>query len=675
MKTSLINLLILWTIFIIASSCVAPAPQAFSYETKQVANVLNFKGTPNSPDYRESLAYSDQGAWFAYGFPSDSHYAGGFSGPFLMTQENGVWCSPVLSQLILKNKKTGEEFQWEDFRIKTYSYNSHLEQTYSGPLLNVNQILFFSSPSTAIQVSMITNNSEESLYLRPEWTGSLILKNIHFEEFDHITTIVSEESTSTGYIYYPAEDILHMKVNDSSLHVQLNTMTLRPGESRELICAHVFIETADHSRDEIGKMDDVVGNWQELLLARMAEKENELNILESRITHREDEGNQRFLLSKAIMTLQNNWRVPAGELKHSGLFPSYHYVWFHGFWAWDSWKHASALAFYNTLLAKEQIRAMLDFMNEDGFIADCVYRDTSIENHNYRNTKPPLLAWAVWNVFNQGHDTSFLEEVYPSIIKQHEWWYKNRDHDQDYICEYGSTDGTLIAAKWESGMDNAVRFDNSQILKNSENAYSLNQESVDLNAYLCAEKKFLVSMAKVLNKSQDVQRFGKEADFLAVNIQNQFFDPRSGWFYDTNLEGDQFIDVMGCEGWIPLWANVAFPEQANAVRNNIMNPLFFNTYMPLQTLSAAHPEFKPDGGYWRGPNWLDQAYFGIKGLRNYGFTEEADQLTHKLIYNAEGLLDEGPSIRENYHPLTGEGLESSNFSWSAAHYILLLLDK
>jgi putative isomerase len=94
----------------------------------------------------------------------------------------------------------------------------------------------------------------------------------------------------------------------------------------------------------------------------------------------------------------------------------------------------------------------------------------------------------------------------------------------------------------------------------------------------------------------------------------------------------------------------------------------------LPTLNASHPQFKPNGGYWRGPVWLDQAYFGVRGLRNYGFQEEADELTHKLMHNAEGVLISGKSIRENYNPITGEGLEAENFSWSAAHYLLLLLN-
>ena len=48
--------------------------------------------------------------------------------------------------------------------------------------------------------------------------------------------------------------------------------------------------------------------------------------------------------------------------------------------------------------------------------------------------------------------------------------------------------------------------------------------------------------------------------------------------------------------------------------------------------------------------------------------------TVKILEGAEGILGKGKSIRENYHPITGEGLNAQNFSWSAAHIIMLLTD-
>nr|WP_255702521.1 trehalase family glycosidase [Salinimicrobium sediminilitoris] len=224
-------------------------------------------------------------------------------------------------------------------------------------------------------------------------------------------------------------------------------------------------------------------------------------------------------------------------------------------------------------------------------------------------------------------------------------------------------------------MDNGVRFDRSKLLKNGEKAYSLDQESVDLNAYLYAEKLYLAKIAAVLELDNKIGEYENLAAALKTKIQNQFFDTKTGWFYDTSLDGNEFIKVRGSEGWIALFTEVASQEQAAHMKETMMDPQHFNLKVPLQTLDATHPAFEPDGGYWRGPNWLDQAYFGLMGLRNYGYETEANELAYKLLHQAEGVLKSGKSIRENYNPVTGEGLEAQNFSWSAAHLLMLLTNE
>ena len=100
----------------------------------------------------------------------------------------------------------------------------------------------------------------------------------------------------------------------------------------------------------------------------------------------------------------------------------------------------------------------------------------------------------------------------------------------------------------------------------------------------------------------------------------------------------------------------------------------FNTFVPLPTLAANQAKFNPLKGYWRGPVWIDQAYFAIEGLKAYGYDQEAEVLKNKLLQNAGGLLEKGKPIHENYHPITGDALGAENFSWSAAHFLLLYLD-
>ena len=639
------------------------------FDTTIPHNVINYVKHKDSKGNELAFAFSDQGAWFGYGLPDSSTTKIGFTGPFLMTQENGIWSSKALSHLILldENRKT------ICFNSSCRSYNSHLEITWKNIDLELRQYLFFVDELTAITATKIINLSNKEASLTPQIIGTIDNKTLHLNSKGNTIIINSEKSDATGFIS-SLNEVINQNVTDTSYHLALQNIQIKPGKETDIIWSQSFVFEQDIKDFDTKNTNRQMQDWQNLLQANINKKEIEFIKVKSKLKEEFKDSAYDILLAKALLTLQNNYRAPAGELKHAGVFPSYHYEWFHGFWAWDSWKHAVALAQYNTEKAKDQIRAMIDYIEPNGFIPDCIYRDTTIEKHNYRNSKPPLLSWAVWEIYKNDADKYFLKEMLPSLLLQHSWWYKNRDHDNDKICEYGSTDGTLIAAKWESGMDNAVRFDHSKLLKSSETAYSLNQESVDLNAYLYADKIYLTEILKELGQLELGMRFQLEAKILKQKIQTQFFDSVTGWFYDTDISGKSFIKTKGCEGWIPLWAKVATTNQAEKIAEKMMDTAYFFKQVPFQTLSASDKKFKPYRGYWRGPVWVDQAYFGIKGLQNYSFNKEAIQAVNQMLHNAEGLMEKGPAIRENYNPITGEGMEAYNFSWSAAHFMLMILD-
>ncbi|PHS09526.1 MAG: trehalase [Kordia sp.] len=657
---------------------------ACKQEPKEILLNTNLEFSKNSLDYRitpkdsldkSGLMFSDQGAWFAYGLTDSTNSDTGFSGPFLMTQQNGIWSSLSLSRLLLSSGIHNDNLinRTTDL-IQQESYSSHLEQVFKNDRIELKQQLVFLSGHTALQKMTVTNVSDKSIQVNASIQGGVHDIGIVVSQEDDIIKLTSSKSDAIGYIQASNKiERIYVLDNNTFYGMALEVFSLEPNESKEIVVSQTFI-FSEYSW-EVEKEVIANANFDSVLNHRKSEKEIQLAKVIKQLNPSFHDSLAKNIVAKSMLTLQNNWRIPTGEIKKQGLFPSYHYKWFHGFWAWDSWKHAVGLSYYNTTIAKDQMRLMFDFQKEDGFITDCVFRDTTIEKHNERDTKPPLAAWAVAKIYEQDSDVEFVKELYPKLVKYHNFWYAKRDHDQDGLCEYGSTDGSLIAAKWESGMDNAIRFDNSKILKNSEDAYSINQESVDLNAYLYAEKLYLVTLATVLGKEDDVKKFKFEAKILKIKIQNQFYDENDGWFYDTDLAGTTFIKGEGSEGWTALWANAATQEQAEAVKDKMMNPKKFFTTVPFQTMSADHEKFNPLKGYWRGPNWLDQAYFGVKGLRNYGFNTAADKATSQILNGAEGLLEKGPSIRENYHPITGKGLNAENFSWSAAHILMLLIEE
>jgi putative isomerase len=267
-----------------------------------------------------------------------------------------------------------------------------------------------------------------------------------------------------------------------------------------------------------------------------------------------------------------------------------------------------------------------------------------------------------------------VKEIFPKLLRYHRWWYTHRDHDRNGLCEYGSTDGTLQAAKWESGWDNAARFDSAKMLQNNSHAWSMDQESCDLNCYLFVEKYCLSRLATIIGDLRLSVDLFRQANLLADQISHKMWDENTGFFYDIRIGTGRPVVVAEPNGWIPLWAGIAGKEQAAQIVKKIMNPSEFNTFVPFPTVSAGSPAFNPEKGYWRGPVWLDQAWFALKGMRDYSYTREADSLMIKLMKNCEGMLDPSMPVRENYHPLNGKGLNASGFSWSAAHILMMISD-
>ena len=634
----------------------------------QYVDVLNIKKIPSAEKNLDAFGFSDRGAWHAYSLPPDDsvQYYAGFCGPLLM-KNSGRWLGKISSQLVLIGEN-GVQLEWLKEKSEIHYYPGKLEQLHSTSALRAEQSLVFADERTALIVSAVTNFSKEGQKFR------IKLRSRFFKQMPDIVRsnnqiLVSIEDGSIFCLTLPDNQFDFEKDSTGFTITLKKEFSLMPGKSMNLNIAESYFFNKSELTTWKVKLDGCLKAPESVMVANAKRWNGYFSkIFENGNKYLDTVGYKRLAV-KCVQTLLSNWRSPAGALKHNGVFPSTAYQGFYGFWSWDSWKHAVALASFDETLAKESIRSMFDFQNASGMIADCVYHD-SIEN-NWRDTKPPLAAWAVWKVFEATGDTSFVKEMYPRLLRYHNWWYKYRDNNSNGFCEYGSTDGTLIAAKWESGMDNAVRFDNSAIRKNKNGEWSLDQESVDLNVYLQQEKVFLSKLASVTCSSENQNLFNKEAEVLAGKILTYFWSDAGSYFMDYNYQQNTFIPSFGPEGWLPLWASIANKVQAQQIEKVMTDPKHFNTNVPLPTLDLSNPAFDPEDGYWRGPVWLDQFYFGVEGLRKYGYEKEASEMTFKMLSNSEGLLDKG-AIRENYHPATGKGLNADHFSWSAAMLLLLL---
>ncbi|GLQ52520.1 trehalase family glycosidase [Dyella flava] len=625
-------------------------------------DVLDMHGKPASPTDRSFNIFFDAGAWHGYSLPPLGDDDTGFIGPFVHSLGDGRWVGRRFARVVLQD--TGSQQNIALVPTESHSAPGYLVRHFSSPQVSVDQVLFFANSWHAL--ARIELKATRALDLHVAIEGQAMPGEVP-------ATVTGGEAVEQSFAHSPSilSTTLHVdgapaqraSVSGDDYQISLTQpLHLKSGQTVVLYVDQLL--TYNPQTDQPQAVDDETAwtanrkRWAGYLAS----------VVPSHLAGLADDTAQRVAV-KAIITLLGNWRAARGDLHHDGVIPSYSNPDFNGFWAWDSWKHAAALALFAPQLARDQMRAMFDYQTADGMVPDCIYLDKA--GDNWRDSKPPLATWATLAIYRATGDKAFLAEMYDKLVRYHRWWFSARDHDHNGLVEYGSTDGTLIAAKWESGMDNAVRFDATAMLKNGNGEWSMDQASVDLNAYLYQEKLELAEIARVIGKDADYHQWLKEAAAMRGAIQARMYDPQRGYFFDAHLGDGHLVHVYGSEGWAPLWAGVASPQQAARVVGVMLDPHKFATYMPFPTLARDDPRFSPVTGYWRGPLWLDQAYFGVQALRRYGYAAQADDMARRLVSNAKGLTAQAP-MYENYDPLTGQGYQSANFSWAAASYLLLL---
>ncbi|QLE83737.1 cell wall anchor protein [Shewanella sp. Scap07] len=713
------------TVMLCAACTLAPT----SIDT----NLLDYQGTPQSMEQRDAkgnllipAVYTDLGAWHGFHLPADETDFGAFTGPLIIAQEYSVHFSDALQRLALVDRLSGKSWSLaEATKQHIYSVSGSLVQEFQWPTLTLKTQSQFSDSRTAVVSTTLINRSDTQQQWQLHWQGQPFDSHPNLKDYQ---LIAATENVGNGVrwqlnpvrekwqlmladaqyelLFEQATDI---QINNSQYQASSQVITLAPLEQTTLRSAQRYFHTQkarkaagvfDWSGVD-GSLDANHSRWQQ----RLANLNRGGSMLDKRMA------------AKSMQTLIHNWRSPAGAIIHDAITPSITYKWFNGVWAWDTWKQAVALAQFDPQLAQANVSAMFDYQfdqhdsvrpQDAGNLPDAIFynqddnRGGDGGNWNERNGKPPLATWAVWQIYQQTQDLALLQRFYPKLVAYHQWWYRNRDHNGNGLVEYGANvhpmhvkqgvidrQAIIEAAAWESGMDNAPRFDDSDDLQILSNVgigpgatepqllgYSISQESVDLNAYLYAEKQWLAQIADLLGQQQQSLQWQQQAATLKHKIQTQMFDPQSEFFYDVRFNGERSWRLVeagrGVEGWVALWAGVATDAQAKQMIERYVNESAFATKVPFPTVSADSPAFAPSQ-YWRGPVWLDQSYFALHGLARYGYEQQAKQLARQLVSAGEGMQTQQP-IRENYHPLTGEGLHCTNFSWSASVLLLLYTD-
>lgn len=603
-------------------------------------NILDIAYTPDTLTRCRGW-FTDAGSWMGFTLPQKDHWVNGFCGPFSLDMNRRQWMAQ--SAVTVGYADQANVIFTPD---STCYFPGELYLSASSEKGKIIQHLNFLDASTAL-LRIHSDAGKELSLTASQWGKEIQVQT------DQNTVIARHPSGEIVALTFTPD--VSVKGTDNNYQAKIN------GSEHDTYVAISFYTGEKELSAGLQKAQLALSNPQEGLKANKERWEGYL----TKILRKDMKPEYDRIAVKAVVTLISNWRTHRGGLLHEGIVPSHAAYYFVGFWAWDTWRFSAALAKFDPELAKDNIRAMFDYQQPDGMIIDCIYTDPA--ENNARDSKPPLVSWAVDEIFTHTNDTAFISEMYPQLMAYYKWWYNKRDHNRNGMCEYGSTDGTLEAAAWESGMDNAIRFDDAKMLKNNgaEDAWSMDQESVDLNAYLALECKLLKKFASILGVTFDGPDYSSQ-------VADYFFDKEKGFFFDRRLKDGSFIQEPGCEAYTPLWTEVATADQVKAMLPLLTDTAKFSTYIPFPTVAADNPKYNPRG-YWRGPIWLDQTYFAIRGLRNYGYNKMADEYTLQVFDRLQGLK-EGAPIHENYGTHTGELLKAPHFSWSSSHLLMLYDD-
>ena len=402
-------------------------------------------------------------------------------------------------------------------------------------------------------------------------------------------------------------------------------------------------------------------------------------------------------------------------------------------WNWDSGFIAYGYSHYDIEKAVGELRSLFKGQWGNGFLPHIIFHTKSdgyFPNYDFWNTseiskhapkdvhtsgitQPPLHAVIVWHIYEVLKKTDeekakkLLAELYPKLIKLHEYFYTKRDPEKSGMI--------TIYHPWESGFDNSPRWDtslNAVEVKDLPEYERLDTKIVDskfrptdaeydkyvylanelkkknyddnliykdhpfkvkdkvFSSILCLANKKLELMAEVLKEDDSeirewTRRFEK-------SLMEVMWCEEDKLFYDFDVVAQKQIKMRTIASLMPIITGLLSESQINEMTIHLDKVNFCGdkscTLGLLPSAGFHEHEFNHEQ-YWRGPIWVNINWFLYKGFLINGMKDRAESLRIHIL-----RLIEEEGFWEYYSPINAQGLGSENFSWTAALAIDLLYE-
>ncbi len=278
-------------------------------------------------------------------------------------------------------------------------------------------------------------------------------------------------------------------------------------------------------------------------------------------------------------------------------------------------------------------RVFMERQHPDGYInyRTGPYLNETIPDNGQLTTSAPWFNWENWEIYKLTKDRKFLEDAYLSGKKLFEYFMKNRDSNNDGLCEWGG-DGELESVR------------DARVAIWDEVGKPSNFDDVALNFDLVKEAKSLEAMANDLGFKEEAKTFKENYEKRTALINKFMWDPVTKFYYNINKNDHSFTfkkknDLKRKEiiAFLALWSGVANKVQAKELVKHLTDPKEFWRNYGVPSLSADDSYYVPIG-YWNGPVWTQWQYLIFRGLIDYGYKKEAKELVKKVLTNVDYQL-------------------------------------
>lgn len=301
--------------------------------------------------------------------------------------------------------------------------------------------------------------------------------------------------------------------------------------------------------------------------------------------------------------------------------------------------------------------------HKDGFICREIKESDGkdfFERFDVNSTGPNVFPWTEWEYYLNFNDTLRLKEVFPPLLAYYQWFKTYRSWQ----------DGTYYSSGWGCGMDNQPRLP-----EGLNHAWEHGHMSwIDITCQQVFAGNILVKMAERLGRLDDVKDIATETEYLKKLINDQLWDDKSAFYYDRFKDGT-LSNVKSIASYWALVAGIVPNEKADSFITHLTNPDEFARLHRVATLSADHPEFNPEGEYWKGSVWAPTNYMVLRGLTNYGQDSLAFEIAYNHLNHVIAVYNQTETFFENYAPDKIKGNDRKDFiGWTGLVPITVLFE-